>query len=155
MALSTEEIQEKVEAVALPLLAQAGVDLVELHIGRHKSNVLVQFTADLPGGGITMQQCASLNRAIVDAIDRDGFLGDDYALEFSSPGLDRPLKTFKDFQRNLGRPVRFWLSAPVEGKAEWTGVLTAAAPGALTVMLKKNKEIVLPLGQVIKGVQVI
>lgn len=149
--------------MALPLLAQAGVDLVELSVGRYKDDVIIRFTADLPrlgrgrpAGGITIGQCSTLNHTIVGAVDADGFLGlQGYSLEFSSPGLDRPLVTLKDFGRSLDRVVRFWLKEPVEGKTEHSGVLVAVSDGTLVVQTAKNREIVLPLGQIIKGMLII
>ncbi len=154
--LNTDEIRCKVEMLATPILAKAGVDLVELSVGRYKDEVIIRFAADLPAGGITVGQCSSLNHAIVEAIDADGFLGEQgYSLEFSSPGLDRPLVTAKDFRRNLGRAVRFWLKEPVEGKTEHSGALMAADEKQIVVRTKKNKEIVLPLGQIVKAILVI
>lgn len=158
--LDTDEIRCKVEMLAAPILAKAGVDLVELSVGVYKEDVIIRFAADLPAGqsglGITIGQCASLNHAIVEAIDANGFLGlQGYSLEFSSPGLDRPLVTAKDFRRNLDRAVRFWLKEPVEGKTEHRGVLMAADEEQIILRTKKNKEIVLSLGQIIKGILVI
>lgn len=154
--LDTDEIRGKVEILAAPILANAGVDLVELSAGVYKQDVIIRFAADLPAGGITIGQCALLNHAIVEAIDADGFLGEQgYSLEFSSPGLDRPLVTAKDFGRNLERAIRFWLKEPVEGKTEYSGVLMAAGEQQIVVRTKKNKEIVLPLGQIVKGMLII
>ena len=154
--LDTDEIRCKVETLVAPILANAGVDLVELSVGVYQEDVIIRFAAALPAGGITVGQCASLNQAIVEAIDADGFLGEQgYALEFSSPGLDRPLVTAKDFRRNLDRAVRFWLKEPVEGKTEHTGVLTAADEQQIVLRTKKNKEIVLSLGQIVKAILVI
>ena len=154
--LNTDEIRCKVEMLAAPILAKSGVDLVELSVGIYKEDVIIRFAADLPAGGITVGQCASLNHAIVEAIDVDGFLGlQGYSLEFSSPGLDRPLVTAKDFGRNLDRVVRFWLKEPVEGKTEHRGVLMAADEKQVVLRTKKNKEIVLPLGQIVKGLLII
>ncbi len=154
--LDTDEIHCKVEALAAPILAKAGVDLVDLSVGRYKDDVIIRFTADLPAGGITIGQCSSLNHIIVEAIDAHGFLGEQgYSLEFSSPGLDRPLVTAKDFGRNLDRVIRFWLKEPVEGKIEHSGVLMAADEKQIVLRTKKNKEIILPLGQIIKGILVI
>ena len=154
--LDTDEIRCKVETLVAPILANAGVDLVELSVGRYKDDVIIRFAADLPAGGITIGQCSSLNHTIVGAIDADGFLGlQGYSLEFSSPGLDRPLVTLKDFGRNLDRVVRFWLKGPVEGKTEHSGVLVAVSDGTLVVQTAKNREIVLPLGQIIKAMLVI
>ncbi len=154
--LNTDEIRCKVEMLAAPILAKAGVDLVELSVGVYQEDVVLRFAADLPAGGITIGQCSLLNRAIVEAIDAHGFLGEQgYSLEFSSPGLDRPLVTAKDFGRNLDRVVRFWLKEPVEGKTEHRGVLMAADEKQIVLRTKKNKEIVLPLGQIVKAMLVI
>ncbi len=154
--LDTDEIRGKVEMLAAPILAKAGVDLVELSVGRYKDDVIIRFAADLPAGGITVGQCSTLNHAIVEAIDADGFLGlQGYSLEFSSPGLDRPLVTAKDFGRNLGRAIRFWLKEPVEGKKEHSGVLAAVRDGTLVVRTAKNREIILPLDQIVKAMLVI
>ena len=155
-SLNTDEIRCKVERLAAPILANAGVDLVELSVGVYKEDVIIRFAADLPAGGITVGQCALLNHTIVEAIDADGFLGEQgNSLEFSSPGLDRPLVTLKDFGRNLERAVRFWLKEPVEGKTEYSGVLTAAGEEQIVLRTKKNKEIILPLGQIVKATLVI
>ena len=154
--LDTDEIRCKVEMLAAPILAKAGVDLVELSVGLYKEDVIIRFAADLPAGGITIGQCSTLNHAIVEAIDANGFLGlQGYSLEFSSPGLDRPLVTLKDFGRNLGRAIRFWLKEPVDGKTEHSGVLMTADEKQIVLRTKKNKEIILPLGQIIKGILVI
>ena len=119
--LTTEEIIAKVERISYPLLAAANVDLVELSVDVHKEDVMLQFMADKPIGGITIQECADLNHAIVAAIDADGFLGESYSLEFSSPGLDRPLVTQKDFLRNMDRQVRVELKEAIASKKGWVG----------------------------------
>lgn len=152
--LTNEEIHAKILHMAAPVLENAGVDLVELHVGRNRSEVQVQFTADLPMGGITIETCAQLNRAIVDIIDADGFLGENYTLEFSSPGLDRPLKTAKDFFRNLDQDVHFWLAEAIEGKKEWEGKVTEVNSQSLTVLAKK-RTLSVPLAKIVKAVLVI
>ena len=153
--LTSDNIRHKVEILVVPILERAGVELVELNIGHYKDEVRIAVMADLSAGGITIAQCAQCNRAIVEAIDADGFLGQGYSLEFSSPGLDRPLTTAKDFRRNLGRAVRIWLAEALEGKKEHGGVLIAVGDQALTVRTRKNGEIILPLGQIIKAMLVI
>lgn len=154
-SLIPDEVKQKVEALALPLLANAGLDLVELNIMRQNGGVLVQFYADKPEGGITIQECSDLNKAIVEAIDSDGFLGDAYALEFSSPGLDRPLETSRDFMRNLNRPVRLFLKEKIQGKKELTGRLISADMQQIHVLTKKKQNIVVPLTSIEKGMLVL
>ena len=154
-SLTIEAIQAKVEQMALPLMAEANIDLVELQVGRHGADVFLRFTADRPMGGITIGECARLNRAIVSAIELDGFLGEAFELEFSSPGLDRPLTTAKDFMRNLNRSISFSLKEAVEGKKAYKGILIAVDGEMLTVSLNKKNTIVLPLAQIASGLLVI
>jgi ribosome maturation factor RimP len=152
--LTKEEVQAKLEAMSQPILRQAGIELVELNVAMRPAEVHIEFIADRPTGGITMGECSGLNRRIVEAVDLDGFLGEDYSLEFCSPGLDRPLKNAKDFSRNAGRNVRFMLSSAVEGKREWTGVVKDAGAGSVEVMTK-HKVLIIPYNQIIKAVLVI
>ena len=152
--MTTDEIKGRVEVLAAPLLVAAGVELVELKVTAHGGDVGIAFFADLPTGGITIDVCERLNKGIAEELDKDGFLGGRYTLEFSSPGLDRPLKTNKDFLRNLNQEVRFILNAAIEGKSEWTGIVMGVKEGEVTAVTK-HKQIVLPIDQIIKAVLVI
>ena len=139
--LTVEEIALKVEALAGPLLKQHQIELVELKVVPLHGEVRLEFIADRPMGGITIGECASLNRLIVEAITADGFLGEDFSLEFSSPGLDRPLVTSNDFKRNMNRAVRFMLNEAIDGKKELTGVVLGVDKASVTVLSKKKKEV--------------
>ncbi|MBI3601904.1 MAG: ribosome maturation factor RimP [Candidatus Omnitrophica bacterium] len=154
--MTPQDEQRLIDEIA-SLLAQArGLELVELKVGRHKNDVLIQVLADKPQGGINLEDCSLLNRAIVEVIDKKGFFGEDnYSLEVASPGLDRPLLTYKDFLRNLNSEIRLWLKEQVAGKKEYVGVVISASPDVLTLLTREQKEIIVPLGQIIKGILVI
>ena len=154
--IAIEEIHKKLESLALPLVRQAGLELVGIRAHDQGRDTHIEITADRPAGGITVEECATLNRSLAAAIDAEGFLGGDYTLGVSSPGLDRPLTTAKDLARHLNEEIHFWLTAGVDGKKEYTGVLTAMDAVALTVQLKKKKKtVVLPIAAVEKGLLVI
>ena len=78
-----------------------------------------------------------------------------FSLELSSPGLDRPLVTRKDFMRIIGQELHFWLNEPVDGKKEVQGILTEVGESALTIDTAGNRKLVLPLSSIIKGMLVI
>ena len=65
LPLTTQETQQRIEVLALPILAAAGVELVEIEVKVNHGDVMVAFFADLPTGGITIAQCVQLNKAIV------------------------------------------------------------------------------------------
>lgn len=95
----------EIKNLILPILASHQVDFIDLELkGRVGAQVLRVFVDT--DGGITLDQCVILSREISDALDRRDILPSRYRLEVSSPGLDRPLKSPRDFQRNLGRQVK-------------------------------------------------
>ena len=60
-----------------------------------------------------------------DILDKEDFISDAYILEVSSPGLGRPLKKEKDFQRSLGKEVEIHLYKPLNKQKEYRGILHA------------------------------
>ena len=154
--MDIEDIRLKIESLAKRVFEVAGMDLVEFKVGGHKNDVLIQITADKPSGGITIRECAILNKALVAAIEEEQILPPEiFSLELSSPGLDRPLVTRKDFMRLLACELYFWLNEPIEGKKEVQGVLAEVGESTLTINTSRKTKLVLPLALIIKGVLVI
>ncbi len=159
MALMTlEDIHTKIESLAKKVFEEAGMDLIELKVGGHHNDVLIQITADKPSGGITIRECAILNKTLAAAIDQENLLPPEiFSLELSSPGLDRPLVTRKDFTRSIGHKLHFWLNEPIGigGKKEARGMLAEVGESSLTISTSGNHKLVLPLSSIIKGMLVI
>jgi ribosome maturation factor RimP len=149
------EIQQKIESLTKKIFGAAGADLIELKVSGHKNDVFIQITADKPSGSITIGECAILNKALVAAIEQENLLPpENFSLELSSPGLDRPLVTRKDFMRFIGQELRFWLSEPIGGKKEVQGMLAEVEEKGLIVDVR-GSQLVLPWSSVIKGILVI
>jgi len=154
-SLTLEEIHPKIESLAMKVFEARGMDLIELKIGGHKNDVLIQITADKPSGGITIRECAILNKALVAAIEQESVLPPEiFSLELSSPGLDRPLVTRKDFMRLKAKELHFWLNEAIEGKKEVQGVLQEVTEKDLIVDVL-GSQLVMPLSSIIKGMLVI
>ena len=87
---------------------RVGVDLIEKDLfGAGKRKILRIFIDK--DGGVSVENCASVSRYLSDELDKEenlNLIEDSYTIEVSSPGLDRPLKTKRDFERNLGRMLR-------------------------------------------------
>jgi ribosome maturation factor RimP len=151
------EHQLKVYEVINHIALSQGLEIVELKIGVHQKDVMIQVLADKPQGGIGIEECTSLNRSIVEAIDKEGFFSEDgYSLEVASPGLDRPLATAKDFLRNINATVRILLKEKIAGKGEHEGVVKSVTENAVTLLTtKEKKEISIPLDLIFKGQLVI
>ena len=154
--IGMEELQHKIEALVQKVFDASGMDLIELKVSGHKNDIQIQITADKPSGGISIGECAILNKSLVAAIENESFLPPEiFSLELSSPGLDRPLVTHKDFVRVKDFELHFWLHTAVNGKKEIEGVLIDVGAADLTILVKGKAKIVLPLSTIIKGVLVI
>jgi len=103
------EIRSAVTQTVLPILSQRDAFLVELQVRTERKSVVVQLFIDTDDG-ITIQRCADLSREMIAALEKERTFGDnEYRLEVSSPGIDRPLKLLRQYPKNIGRrfKVRF------------------------------------------------
>jgi len=151
----TPELKDKIESLAKEVLEKAGLELIEFKISGQKNDLLIQITADKPSGGISIGECAIINKSLVAAIEQENFLPPEvFSLELSSPGLDRPLVTRRDFMRVKNQELHFWLSEPVAGKREAQGVLIEVGESTLSIDTGKT-QLVLPLGLIVQGMLVI
>ena len=150
-----EDLKSQVKAYIEPLLAELKIDLVELRIGIYGKTINIQIFVDKEGGGgINIDECSSINKQLVKYIDSGYLIHGDYTLEVSSPGLDRPLKTVKDFKRVLSRRIRFHLAEAVEGKIEHAGVLQEINVQTESLKVQtKDKEIEIPISKINKAIQ--
>lgn len=87
-----------------------------------------------------MDDCEAVSRQFSDRLDQEDFIEDSYIMEVSSPGLDRPLKKDKDFERNLGREVEIRTYRPIEKEKEFYGILCAYDDNSVTIEREDKKQ---------------
>ncbi|MFC1632156.1 ribosome maturation factor RimP [Candidatus Omnitrophota bacterium] len=133
------ELQDKVN----PILTAKGVELVELKLVRESGRTVLKFFVD-KDGGITLGECAQLNKEIGQFLDQQDSIQQRYVLEVSSPGLDRPLKSTRDFQRCLNQPVKVVLHQAYAGQNVWIGVLTGVDEQNLTIQTEAEQQVTVP-----------
>lgn len=135
-------LHDKLHALIAPVLQRFNADFVALELKGSKSNMLVRVIAD-QDGGITLPTCAEISRALSVELEMADLIPGRYRLEVSSPGTDWPLKTQRDFERNLGRQVNLQYragdtTASVEGTIQQVAemeVIIAAENGNIAVPL--------------------
>jgi len=98
------DMKTEIEKVVEPILVQEGFDLVDMKLSRFKKNYRLQIFAD-SDHGITIDECAFLSRLVGTALDTSDVIQSRYILEISSPGLDRPLHSDRDFKRKIGEAM--------------------------------------------------
>lgn len=119
--MNREDLIKALNELICSCCSNQGLELIEL-ICRNEGNKLVlRVLADRAEGGITLGDCALLNRRLLELLEEKNIISGDYVLEVSSPGFDRPLKTGKDFLRCLNKEVVFFLNDLIDGKCQWQG----------------------------------
>ncbi len=107
-----QEYEKKTEQLILPVLEKYQYELVDVEFVKEAGNWHLRAYIDKPGG-ITIDDLTVVNHELSDLLDENDFIEESYILEVSSPGLLRPFRKPKDFQRNLGKDVEMKLFSPV------------------------------------------
>ena len=120
-----EDILERVRQLAAPLAAREGAELLEVELGGPGGRQTLRLYIDKPGG-VSLEDCTSVSRAVSAALDVEDPIAGAYDLEVSSPGIDRPLRTPEHFQKFAGEKVRVRTFAPLpecENRKNFVGIL--------------------------------
>ena len=117
-----ESYEQRTEELVLPIIEANHFELVDVEYVKEGGTWYLRAYIDKPGG-ITVDDCEIVNRALSDLLDEKDFIEESYILEVSSPGLGRPLKKERDFERSLGEEVEIRTYQPVEKQKEFTGIL--------------------------------
>jgi len=133
---------------------ERSLDLVDIIYRYEGGDLFLRILADKPEGGITIGECASINRDIAAMLDEKDFIKDRYILEVSSPGLDRPLASERDFLRSINKKLKFFLNELINGKLEWDGVVSKV-DGNIVYVNTGESVIEVPLDKINKAKQII
>lgn len=134
--MSKREIYEqKTEEILIPIIEENEFELVDVEYVKEGSNWYLRAYIDKPGG-ITVNDCEVVSRRLSDILDEQDFIDDAYILEVSSPGLGRPLKKEKDYQRSQGKLIEIRTYRMVDKKKEFTGILKEYDEKTVTIELE-------------------
>lgn len=117
-----QDYEERTEKLLQPLMEANNFELVDVEYVKEMGNYYLRAYIDKEGG-ITIDDCELVSRALSDMLDEEDFIDEAYILEVSSPGLGRPLKKEKDFARSIGMEVDVKLFKPYEKQKDFTGIL--------------------------------
>ena len=140
---SVEEIYSAIKGLADSM----NIEIVDVVFDSKLSALTIFIETE---SGVDLDTCERFHRAIDTAIDElDPSYGQPYTLNVSSPGLDRPFKTKRDYERNLQKEVEIRLYAPLKGKKFIEGVLEDFDDNSVTVLTDKE-EIKISLNKIAK-----
>lgn len=134
-----EEYEERTEKLLGPILEENHFELVDVEYVKEGGSWYLRAYIDKPGG-ITVDDCEIVNRALGDLLDEEDFIEDSYILEISSPGLGRPLKKERDFARSLGEEVEIRTYRMMNKQKEFRGILKAYDKDTVTIEEEEGQD---------------
>ncbi len=141
-----ETVIERVEAVALPVLEESGLELVDVQYRREQNGWILRLIIDKQDG-LNLNDCAAVSREISQLLDIENFIDQAYNLEVTSPGLDRPLKSIAEFERFVGRKAKIKTIEPIAGEHVFIGKINRTE-GESIVLEVGTKEVTILFSQV-------
>lgn len=127
-----EQYEQQTESLLEPIVTGFGFELVDVEYVKEAGAWYLRAYIDKPGG-ITVDDCEAVSRKFSDILDEKDYIDETYIFEVSSPGLGRPLKKEKDFQRSLGEEVEIRTYRAIEKQKEFTGVLKEYDKDSVTI----------------------
>ena len=115
-------IDRRMAEIITPVIEDLGYELVRVRLMSGKTTML-QIMADKPNGGIEVDDCAVISNAVSAVLDVEDPILDAYALEVSSPGIDRPLTRLKDFAMFEGYEAKIETGELIGGRRRFKGEL--------------------------------
>ena len=148
--MNMETMGAKVKEIIEPAIKGLGVTLEDIELRKMGRRVFLRVIVDKEGG-VTIDDCERVSHEVEAVLDVEDPIPYSYVLEVSSPGLDRPLKTPKDFKRFTGRSVRVVTQEPVCKQTFFVGELAEAGDEELVLLLPQNKEVTIPYKNISKA----
>ncbi|MBI4368731.1 MAG: ribosome maturation factor RimP [Elusimicrobia bacterium] len=108
------ELRQKIEKFLAPLAASQGLELLDLDWRREPSGWVLRIYLDHESRPVTLDDCENMSRLTSQRLDEADIIPCRYSLEVSSPGLRRPLKKIRDYQRFLGERAHIELKEPID-----------------------------------------
>ncbi|MBQ9936018.1 MAG: ribosome maturation factor RimP [Lachnospiraceae bacterium] len=131
--MKKNEIEQHCTELVVPIIEENSFELVDVEYVKEGSDYYLRVYADKEGG-INIDDCVLISRALEAKLDEADKIKDAYILEVSSPGLTRPLKKDKDFKRSIGKLVELKLYKQYNGAKEYVGVLENFDENTITIM---------------------
>jgi ribosome maturation factor RimP len=132
-----------------PVVTAMGFALVRVQLGGGPNGLTLQVMAEDPATGqLTLDQCAAISRALDLPLEEADPIPQEYALEVSSPGIDRPLTRRDDWARWTGHEAKLKLDPAVDGRRKLQGRIGALAGETVAIDVPETGPVTVPLANI-------
>jgi ribosome maturation factor RimP len=148
------ELKQHLTQLAESVAAAAGLEVVEVELKGAGRAQLLRITIDKPDAGVTHADCETVSRQMSALLDAEDPIDNPYELEVSSPGVERKLMKWRDWERFQGKKAKVILKQPALGDLKYfDGIIARAAADetgshAVTVELSDGRQVTFPVEQV-------
>ncbi|SHE84318.1 ribosome maturation factor RimP [Caldanaerobius fijiensis DSM 17918] len=141
----------KIERIAMdllePYIEDKDIEVVDIEYVKEGKDWYLRVYIDKPEG-ISIEDCEDLSRYLSDRLDEVDPIKHKYILEVSSPGIERPLKKPKDYERFKGEKIYVKLYQPVDGRKEFVGLLKDYRDGNVYIEIVQGEIMAIPLEKI-------
>ncbi|MEP2782493.1 MAG: ribosome maturation factor RimP [Pseudoruegeria sp.] len=131
-------IDQRLAELVQPVIEDLGYELVRIRLMSGKTSIL-QIMADKPEGGIEVDDCAAISTGVSATLDVEDPIADNYTLEVSSPGIDRPLTRLKDFDMWEGYEAKIETYELIDGRRRFKGQLAGTEGDEVLITLDETQ----------------
>ena len=146
--MEKKSIAETVRALAEPVAAELGLEIWDVEYVKEGADMYLRIIID-KDEGIDIEDCERMSRAIDPLLDEADPIEESYRLEVSSPGIERDLTRPEHFEKCMGEKVEVRLFAPLEGRKQIVGILSAYDGNEITID-ENGENVILPKKSVSK-----
>ena len=133
-------IDRRLAEIISPVIEDLGFELVRIRL-QGRTTATLQIKADRPDGGINVDDCGDISTAVSALLDVEDPIEENYHLEVSSPGIDRPLTRLKDFVTFEGYEVRLEINQPIDGQKRFKGILAGVEGDEVLLNMDEGGEV--------------
>lgn len=135
--IAKTQIDRRLAEIIAPVIEDMGFELVRIRLQGGKAPVL-QIMADRPDGGIEVDDCAEISTAVSAILDVEDPIEDNYTLEVSSPGIDRPLTRLKDFDAWQGYEAKLETTELIDGRRRFKGQIAGVENDEVLIVIPEG-----------------
>lgn len=132
-------IDRRIADIINPVIEGLGFELVRIRLMGGRTRTL-QIMADRPDGGIEVDECAAISTAVSAVLDVEDPIEENYILEVSSPGIDRPLTRLKDFDMWVDYEARLETTELIDGRRRFKGMLQGTEGDEVLIEIEEGGE---------------
>ena len=149
----SSQVVKMTESFLQPILNEKHLELVDIEYVKEGSNWFLRVYID-KDGGVDITECGEVSEQLSERLDEADPIKEAYFLEVSSPGVERPLKTKADFEKNLNKNVLVKLYEPIDGEKTYEGILKSINYDVINIeynIKTRKKQVEIPFEKIAKA----